>query len=305
MTDSNHRPEPDFLEPATGALRAAPVPVGPPAEVAAATVAAIHNRLAGHVPAEPARSRLTRRTVMRYLGYGSAATAAAALLALWLTSSRVVALDDVLERVEKVEAVKFVSTEFKNGKETNTQTVVVKGNKIRIVGDNHPIAFVIDHDAKGAIILDSRSKKYQTMDLSQSGILPAEGFGVNLREQVQSLKKQDAKYAGKVTVDGAVLDKYTVADGAALGHRGAEWEILIDRGTKLPVKMTSEFTQQVRGMKMDGTPFAQDNVVSRVYEKFEWEPKLDKGLFGLDPPEGYVEGEIFRTIPPIPPYKKK
>jgi hypothetical protein len=242
---------------------------------------------------------------MRYLGYGSAATAAAALLALWLTSSRVVALDDVLKRVETAETVKFVSTEFKNGKETNTQTVVVKGNKIRIEGDNYPLAFVIDHDAKGAIILDSRSKKYQTMDLSKSGILPAEGFSVNLREQVQSLKKQDAKYAGKVTVDGAVLDKYTVAGGAALGHRAAEWEILIDRSTKLPVKMTSEFTHQMRGMKMDGTPFVQDNVVSRVYEKFEWEPKLDKGLFSLDPPEGYEEGTIFTTIPPIPPYKKK
>jgi hypothetical protein len=242
---------------------------------------------------------------MRYLGYGSAATAAAALLALWLTNGRVVALDDVLERVEKVETVKFVSTEFKNDKKTNTQTVVVKGNKIRIEGDNYPLAFVIDHDAKGAIILDTRSKKYQTMDLSKSGILPTEGFSVNLREQVQGLKKQNAKYAGKVTVDRAVLDKYTVADGAALGHGGAEWEILIDRSTKLPVKMTSKSTHQMRGMKMDGTPFAQDNVVWRVYEKFEWEPKLDKGLFGLDPPEGYEEGTIFTTIPPIPPYKKK
>src|SRR5262245_27142925 len=106
MTDSNHRPEPDYLEDAIGALRAAPIPACPSAELAAATVAAAQVRSTGSPPVEPARHRLSRRTVMRYLSYGSAATAAAALVALWLFGGSAVALDDALKRVEAAKTVR-------------------------------------------------------------------------------------------------------------------------------------------------------------------------------------------------------
>jgi hypothetical protein len=303
MSDSNHRPEPDYLEQATGALRAAPVPVGPPAEVAAATVAAIHGRLAGRMPAEPARPRLTRRTVMRYLGYGSAATAAAALLALWLVGGKAVAFDDALAKVQKAEAVKYDVREAEDGTERNTSSVVVAGNKIRVEGTNFPLTFVVDHDLKGAIILDGRTKKYQTIDLATAGVgVPVDAFGVNFRTQVLNLKAPDAKPTGTETVNGAVLDKYTVQGAAALGVRTADWTFWLDRKSQFPVKVTCEYTIQLRGVKMDGTRFEADKTISRFFENFEWNPKVEKGVFGLDPPEGYVEGEIFRTIPP---YKKK
>jgi hypothetical protein len=242
---------------------------------------------------------------MRYLGYGSAATAAAAFLALWLTGSSAVALDDVYARVEKAESVRFVTEEFSDGKSMNTQTVVSRGNQVRIEGKDHPLEFVIDHDLKGAIILDSRTKTYQTIDLTKAGILPTDAFNVNLKAQVQELKKQKAEYAGAEKADGLLLDKYTVTGAAALGHRSADWSLWIDRKTKLPVKMASEYKQELRGAKMDGTPFAEDHVITRVYESFEWNPKIEKGLFSLDPPAGYTEGTIFTTIPPLTPYKKK
>ena len=59
-------------------LRAAPVPAGPPAELAAATVAAVARRLPAAVPSQLAyQSR--RRTIMRYIGYGSTAAGSSAL----------------------------------------------------------------------------------------------------------------------------------------------------------------------------------------------------------------------------------
>ena len=74
MSEANSRPTPDILDEATGALRDAPVPAGPSADLAAATVAALNNRLAGAVPSEQFR-RERRRRIMRYVGFTTAAAA--------------------------------------------------------------------------------------------------------------------------------------------------------------------------------------------------------------------------------------
>ena len=51
MSELNHQPTPDTLDQATAAIRDATVPAGPPADVTAATLAAIDSRLTLSRPA--------------------------------------------------------------------------------------------------------------------------------------------------------------------------------------------------------------------------------------------------------------
>src|SRR5207248_177246 len=134
VSDTNHRPMPDIVEQAAGALRDAPVPAGPPAELAAATLAAINNRLAGTVPAEQVR-RERRRRIMRYMGIS---TAAAVILGtagvLWFGSSRAIALNDVIQKVKEAESVSFVETQRLGDQPPMEMTYSIHGPLVRIEG---------------------------------------------------------------------------------------------------------------------------------------------------------------------------
>ncbi len=293
MSEANHRPaRPDVLDQATEALRAAPVPAGPPAELAAATVAAVANRLPAAVPSELAR-RQRRRRVMRSIGYGAAAAAVVATLAgvLWFGGGTAVALDDAIRKVEKAEAVRY-EVHTRSPLSDNTDTVTVRGKQVRV--DSHSfarIAFVIDHQAQGMLIVSPPNKTYQTVDLSKATIAPFDAFSVRFRDQLLALLKK-AEHAAVGEVNGAKADKFT-ASGRGLGMiQDADWVIWIDRKSQLPVRVEVEQTQQGRTVK-------------RIYEKFDWNPEIDDDLFSLDPPDGYTEGTVFHTNPPLEPMKKK
>jgi hypothetical protein len=79
MTEPNSREPPDPLEQAVAALRAAPVPVGPPAEIVASTTRALQD--AGGVP-EQGRPSPRRTLMIRTARVCSIAAAATVLLAL-------------------------------------------------------------------------------------------------------------------------------------------------------------------------------------------------------------------------------
>ena len=125
MSEVNDGPTPDALEDATGALRGAPVPAGPPTELSAATVAAIQNRLAGAPPAsELARRR--RRTIMRYIGFGTATAAAVAVATaagiLWFGGSAAAHVQKAIDNAEKATSVKVTMTIENKGKVTSIRT---------------------------------------------------------------------------------------------------------------------------------------------------------------------------------------
>ena len=134
MSEQNNRPTPDILDEATGALRDAPVPAGPPADLTAATVAAITNRLAGTVPSEPAR-RQKRRRIMRYWGLGTAAAvvaiATAAGVLLLGGTSAAARVQKALDNAAKAKSVRLVNKLDRDGKLETVMTMYVQTERSR------------------------------------------------------------------------------------------------------------------------------------------------------------------------------
>lgn len=91
----------DPLDRAAAALRAAPVPPGPPPELRAATVAALHAQTPLARPSEPRRA-VQRRLVMRIAGFATAAAVVAGVGLFALPGKNAAAaFSDVLTNVEK------------------------------------------------------------------------------------------------------------------------------------------------------------------------------------------------------------
>src|SRR5262249_41491813 len=131
MSDHDTR---DILDKAIGALRDVPVPDGPPAELVAATVGAINQRLARAAPAGPSRRRRTRR----YAGYPAAGAVAVATLAGVLGfggSSAAARVQKALDNAAKAKSVKvtvmLINVEIE-GKMTHVQTMFRQGDMIRM-----------------------------------------------------------------------------------------------------------------------------------------------------------------------------
>lgn len=293
MSDTNHRPQPDVLNQAVEALRDAPTPAGPPADLTAATLAAIENRLRGTVPSETARQLQRRARVMRYVRFGSLATAAAIVLgvgALLLNPRPAVAMDKVLDKAAQADAVRY-EVNTKSDLADHSDTVTIRGKQVRVEsGDT--VTFVIDWETSGMLILSHPNKTYQTVDLAAKGgvIAPFDTFAVKFRDQLAVLKKEKFESAGVEKLGAMKAEKMTASGVSSLGMTG-DWAVWVDPKTEYPVKMEVEAT---RG-KM---------TVFRSYSNFDWAPKVADSMFRLDPPEGYTEGTVFHTIPPLTPIKK-
>jgi hypothetical protein len=293
MSDTNHRPRSDVLNQAVEALRDAPTPAGPPADLTAATLAAVENRLRGTVPSETARQLQRRATVMRYVRFGSLATAAAVLVgvvALLLNPRPAVAMDKVLDKAAQADAVRY-EVRTMSDLADNTAAVTVRGKQVRVEsGDT--VTFVIDWETSGMLILSHPNKTYQTVDLAAKagGIAPFDIFAVKFRDQLAALKKEKFESAGTEKVGEVKTEKVTATGVSSLGMTG-DWTVWVDPKTEYPVKIEVEAT---RG-KM---------TVFRSYGQFDWAPKVNKEMFSLDPPEGYAEGTVFHTVPPLTPIKK-
>lgn len=293
MTDSNHRPHPDALERATEALRDAPVLAGPPADLTAATIAAVQNRLPGTVPGEPAQPLSRRAKVMRYIRYGSLATAAAVLVTVGvfaLGGNRAAAMDKVLEKAAKADTVRY-QVRTVSDLTDHTDTVTVRGQTVRVDGSR--VSFVIDWEAGGMFILSHPNKVYQTVDMTakDGGIAPFDVFAVKFRDQLTALQKEKFESAGKEKVGDINADKFTVTGVTSLGMTG-DWTIWVNPKTERPVKIEVEATRNKRK-------------VTRTYSDFDWAPKVNAADFALEAPEGYTEDVVFVTKPPLTPLPKK
>ncbi len=280
----NSQPVPDRLDEATRALRDAPVPPGPPDDLAAATVAAVENRLAGAVPAERAR-RERRRRIMRYIGFGTATAAtvgvATAAALLWFGDGRAVALERVAEKVKRAESVTYVETQTLGGQAPIEMRFAVRGPLVRIdAGDaGRSTVLILDTKEKTGLMLAPPAKAYRKIDKDGPGRIGGPAGGQSPVEALLALKDRKPESTAEEKLDGKAVQRLTIKGDPKADPPG-DWVIWVDPKTELPVKMTYE-----------GKTFAggKEVPVTKVFEKFVWNAKLDDTLFEQKVPAGYKE----------------
>lgn len=288
MSDQNSRPAPDILDEATRALRDAPVPPGPPHELTAATAAALQNRITGSVPVEQIR-RERRRRIMRYMGFGTAAAAAVAVATFagvaWFGTGRAVALDRVVEKVKQAESVTFVEKQKLGDQPEMVLEYAIRGPMVRV--DAAGTVFVIDTKEKTGLMLITRAKAYMKIDKDSPNQVRGPA-GKSPIDDLLALKDRKPESTVEEKLGGKTVQKLTIKGDPKADPPG-DWVIWVDPKTELPVKMTYTGTTNAGGKQVP---------VTKTYEKFAWNAKLDDTLFGMKVPEGYTEGFPGQAPPP-------
>lgn len=290
MSEANSQPTPDVLDEATRALRDAPLPPGPPPDLTAATVAAMQ-RLTGTVPASDPTRQQRRRKIMRYIGYGTATAAAVALATtaalFWLGGGQAVALDDVLNNVNKAESVTFVEKQKLGDQPEMEMKYAIRGPLVRIDAAGVTV-FVLDTKEKKGLMLFPAAKAYQKIDKDSPNKIHGPAGGKSPIDDILALRDRKATVE-KDKLDGKEVQKLTIKGDPKADPPG-DWVLWIDPETKLPVKMT-----------YSGKTIAGDKEVpvTKTYEKFEWNAKLEDKLFDMTVPAGYKEG-FPGQAPPTP-----
>ena len=277
MNELNHQPTPDTLDQATAALRDAAVPAGPPADLTAATLAAIDSRLTLSRPAlSPAQVR--RRRMFRYIGYGTATAAAVGLIAvagvMWTARPAPAAeLTAALDNVEKAKSYRHVTKMTFNGKSMFVMRMYKQGDRMRFEAGKD-IAIVVDEKGN-AVQFDHANKTAMRPDLDQFGKdRPKPSDEVkSLKAKLQDLKGEGVERVGEETLDGTVTTVYALKD-VKLEGASTDWKVWVDPKRKLPVRM--EMTKGNAGAEV---------VVTMEYSG--WNEELDEKLFSFDVPEGY------------------
>jgi outer membrane lipoprotein-sorting protein len=285
MSDLNHQPTPDILDQATEALRDAPVPAGPPADLTAATLAAVHNRLAGAVPVELARHQ-RRRRIMRYVGFGTATVATVAAVAIatvaalvWSGGSAAAHVQKALDNAERAKSVKVIVTTPNAeapGKMTHAATIFREGGRVR----SETVWMPPDVPVKPVTLADLKTRKMLTLTpetkTAQRGTLGAQesqaliammGNFAQMKAGLTGGDNKSVKAVGEEEIDGRKTKVYEITAAAPLP---GVWKVWVDPTTDLPVRLA------------DGRPGG-----GIVLNFEDWNKEFDAKLFSLDVPEGY------------------
>jgi outer membrane lipoprotein-sorting protein len=278
MSELNHRPRPDVLAEATAALRDAPIPAGPSTDLTAATLAAIDSRLAGPVPA---RSPERRKRIMRYLSFGSLATAAAVAAVVLLLPGRSPA-DDVKKAVRKAEAAKTVRMTIAldagaDGKITARNYLDNEGGKFRSEVDPAGLVVVINGkgENKGIMYLTS-TKMYRLLDPDKDELVKqVTGSVKKAFDQFKLPTDDQVKGLADEFLDGRKTKVYEITGMDIPDVKGnADLKIWIDPKTDLPVQ--SRVVSRIDGKTVTATA---------AYLGFDED--LDPKLFDTKVPDGY------------------
>lgn len=282
MSDLNYQPTPDILDHATEALRDAPVPAGLPADLTAATLAAVNNRLAGMVPVELARQQ-RRRRIMRYVGFGTA-TAAAVVLAtaaalFWTGGSAAAHIQKALDNAEKAKSVKVIVTTVNAeapGKMTHAATIFRQGDRVR----SEAVWMPPDVPVKPITLADLKTRKMLNLTpeakTAQRGTLSAQesqaltammGNFAAMKARLTGGDDKTVKALGEEEIDGRKTKVYEITAKVPLP---GVWKVWVDPKTDLLVRLA------------DGRPGGG------IILNFEdWNKEFDAKVFSLDVPEGY------------------
>jgi outer membrane lipoprotein-sorting protein len=281
MTESNSQPARDILDQATGELRETPTPPGPPADLVAATVAAINNRFTGALPAEIVRQQ-RRRRIMRYIGFGSATAAVVGIATFagvfWLGGASAAAkLQKALDNAEKAQSFRIVFKSGPNGAEQTDVTIYRQGDFAR-VEDRDGKFRIIDLKGRKRLDLDPAAKTARLIDLTaEEADAAADVYAkyTNPLKTVRGTAGTTVKELPDEKAGDRLLKIYSVQ------HRGDEKNpailarLWVDAKTTLPVRIVVDEGQP------DGGP--------TVIEFDQWNAEFGAKLFELKVPADYRE----------------
>lgn len=269
----------DIVDRAAEALRNAPIPAGPPADVLAATTAAVG------MAAETNHSE-RRRRVMRYVRRTGALTAAAAIVGLiWgFRATPASAWAESIDRAVAAETVTAALIQQAGDGPAQKSKVYGRGSSIRMDiyrddadairdGKRAPsVTYVGDVKAKKGVMIDHRAKT----------VIPLPGFSgygqpfSHFVDRFYQLRGQTIQETREDETEGkpARVYKMTVID--ALGMRGkADVSAWVDPSTQLPVRLDIDDANEKVRLRLR-------------FENFAWNEKLDDVLFDQTVPAGYT-----------------
>lgn len=253
----------DPLDRAIEALRAAPVPPGPPAELVAATVAAVAVR------AKPLHAE-RRRRIMRIAGYGTAGTLAAGMLVaagvLWVAAGSAQALEEALRKATEAKSVRVRMTVGSPGKSSEAETILRRGDVVRIERSS-PVVYILNVKTREGLELDTGTKTGARMKLTESEARVMDGMLTPLSDLTARFAKADGltvKALGAEAASGIAM--YEVV---AKGPPGLTWRVWVDPGTNLPARIETPGPNPDETMRLDFT---------------DWNAEFDPKLFSLDAP---------------------
>lgn len=298
MTERNERPAADVLDLATAALRNMSIPDGPPPQLAAATVAALHS-----ASIRPDVLRLTERKrkmfrLMRYSG-AAAAVALLAVLAGWLflmDRTALPAFADMIVKIKNAKSVTFV-TKMPTVVQGSRRGILqqkwyVQGDKYRMELSSAQEDIPVPPDAPPvllAIIADAKQKKALQLDFVAKTARCIEADDRQWQEMVQELanpieklrqlKNEDAERIGDEELNGRKTQVFRLKKADIfLGLRLSKDEtakLWVDSKSGLPVRIAA------------GDPSDKDKPFI-VFEQFTWNEALDPDLFKLEVPKGFT-----------------
>jgi outer membrane lipoprotein-sorting protein len=288
---SDGRQTGDVLDRATGALRDAPVPGGPPPWLVASTLRALQPP--GAAP-DAVRRRERRRIMFRIIRYGGLAAAAVlvgvaiAALAL-LDRAAGPAFADVLENVKKARSVSFTVLQQRTAAspplesrwyfQGDAMRLEVLGTPEAADAPKPPLQVVIaDLKEKKALRLDFVRKSYGWMTIDEE---VAHQFA-NPIEQLRQLKDQDAERQGDEELDGRKVQVYRLKGLDLFMARGKVEEgesakLWVDPRSGLPVRLALE----------SSIPSGKGKAVV-VLSSFTWNEPIAPEMFRMEVPEGFT-----------------
>lgn len=215
---------------------------------------------------------------MRYMGYGTAAGLAAALLivsgVLW-SPGRSAAADfrRAIENQEKAKSYRaVVHTTLPDGKKPADRKLYAQTDKVRVeIGD---LTLIGDGKAQKLVILDAKAKTAKTM------LVPCEDLGIpSVGDSVKKLlARNGAEELGETFLDGRKVRGYR-AKGLDLSGGKADVTYWIDGTKDLPVRLEIVVT---------GGPAP----MTQVFDYLGFDEELDPKLFDQTIPPGYKVEEV-------------
>ncbi|HZZ42647.1 MAG TPA: hypothetical protein VFE58_06895, partial [Tepidisphaeraceae bacterium] len=255
------KPEDDVVERAAAALRDVETPDGPSAELLADMLSAIRAK-------DSSKRRFwTMKTVTKFAV--AAVLAVVIGVAAWTGApwGGEPAFADVLEKVQQVHSVRFISQVNMPGKPSSGDvTTLIVGSRMR-------------QDIKGEFInmMDFKSGQVLTLMVPQKRAIkmniegrPKEFKDRDILEQFRNMQASAGKSIGKKEIDGKVADAYAVEEN------GQKLTIWTDPKTRLPVRMET---------KVDMPMLPKMDVVMK---NFEWDVAADESEISTEVPAGYT-----------------
>ncbi|QVL34057.1 hypothetical protein KIH39_09165 [Telmatocola sphagniphila] len=290
MNERNEIGSPDILDQAIEAVQSLPIPEAPPATLFSSIAIPVHNQ---QIAVQSRKNR--QRKIRHYIGLAAVGSIAAALVIILSLGGQntAFAFSQAVEKVKRAGSVRYrVKTTSPMADQIDEVTIRDKQVQVKTVGPAQ-MAWLIDWEQAGLLILNGYNKTYQTVDLAArtGAIAPFDTMSLNLRDQLEELIRQKPVFEQSENIASRTTFRYAITDGTALGLKG-DWLVWLDSKTHYPVR--------IRVCSQ-----SQSNSIIREYSNFDWNPQIPADAFQFDPPSDYREQQIFQTIPPLAPWIKK